>query len=135
MSSLPACPAWRREATPAQAAEYYVFHNPDVAAAGVDPLQHFLQNGWKEGRNPNPWFDTAGYLAQYGDVAAAGVNPLLHYEQSGWTEGRDPSASFDTLGYLAANPDVAAAHVNPLDHFINSGIYEGRTAVNDGVWH
>ena len=90
---------------------------------------------WQEGRNPNAWFDTAGYLAHYGDVAAAGMNPLAHYEQYGWQEGRDPSAAFDTLGYLAANPDVAAAHINPLDHFINNGIYEGRAAINDGLWH
>ena len=75
-----------------------------MAAAGVDPLAHFNTFGWHEGRNPNAWFDTAGYLAHYADVAAAGVNPLEHYEQFGWKEGRDPSAGFDTLGYLAANP-------------------------------
>jgi serralysin len=88
-----------------------------------------------EGRNPNAWFDTAGYLSHYTDVAAAGVNPLQHYETVGWTEGRDPSAGFDTLGYLTANPDVAAAHINPLDHFLNNGIYEGRSAINDGLFH
>ena len=60
--------------------EYYLAHNPDVAAAGVDPLAHFDTFGWHEGRNPNAFFDTAGYLAHYADVAAAGVNPLQHYE-------------------------------------------------------
>ena len=133
-----------------------------MAAAGIDPLEHFLpvgqaegraafaaigepdgfdaasicctirtwrrpvsirsplqRRGWHEGRNPNAYFDTAGYLSHYTDVAAAGVNPLQHYEPVGWKEGRDPSARFDTRGYLAANPDVAAAHVNPLDHFLH----------------
>ena len=47
---------------------YYLQHNPDVAAAGVDPLRHFQTAGWKEGRNPNALFDTAGYLATYTDV-------------------------------------------------------------------
>ena len=116
-------------------AQFYLFHNPDVAAAGVDPLLHYDVAGRFEGRNPNAWFDTAGYLSHYTDVAAAGVNPRQHYEQIGWTEGRDPSATFDTLGYLAANPDVAAAQINPLDHFLNNGIYEGRTAINDGLFH
>ena len=88
---------------------YYLQHNPDVAAAHVDPLQHFQTIGWKEGRDPNALFDTAGYLATYADVAAAGVNPLDHYHQFGWHEGRDPSVGFDTTAYLAANPDVAAA--------------------------
>ena len=66
-------------------------HNPDVAAAHVDPLQHFQTVGWQEGRNPNALFDTAGYLATYADVAAAHVNPLDHYNLFGWHEGRDPS--------------------------------------------
>ena len=83
---------------------------------GVDPLQHFREFGWREGRNPSSRFDTEGYLAHYDDVAAAGVNPLEHYMQFGWKEGRDPSTVFDTLGYLAANPDVAAAGINPLEH-------------------
>jgi VCBS repeat-containing protein len=115
--------------------DYYLAHNPDVAAAGVDPLAHFETFGWHEGRNPNAYFDTAGYLAHYADVAAAGVNPLEHYEQFGWKEGRDPSAAFDTLGYFAANPDVAAANVNPMNHFLEYGSHEGRTAINDGLWH
>ena len=97
--------------------------------------QHFNAFGWHEGREPNAWFDTQGYLAHYADVAAANVNPLEHYEQFGWKEGRDPASYFDTLGYLAANPDVAAANVNPLDHFLQFGIYEGRANVNDGLWH
>src|SRR6185312_10646241 len=64
----------------------------DVAAAGVDARTHFDSFGWHEGRNPNAWLDTAGYLAHYADVAAGGANPLQHYEQFGWKEGRDPSA-------------------------------------------
>ena len=58
---------------------YYLQHNPDVAAAHVDPFQHFQTVGWKEGRNPNALFDTNGYLATYADVQAAHVNPLDHY--------------------------------------------------------
>ena len=50
---------------------YYLNHNPDVAASGVDPFQHFQTVGWKEGRNPNALFDTNGYLATYADVATA----------------------------------------------------------------
>ena len=80
-----------------------------MAAADVDPFQHFQTTGWKEGRNPNALFDVNGYLATYGDVAAAHVNPLDHYNQFGWHEGRDPSVDFDTTSYLAAYADVAAA--------------------------
>lgn len=111
---------------------FYLLRNSDVAAAGMDPEQHFAAFGWHEGRNPNAYFDTKAYLTANPDVAAAGMNPLDHYEHWGWREGRDPSAQFDTQGYLSANPDVAAAGMNPLMHFLQFGIYEGRQPVNDG---
>ena len=116
-------------------AEYYLLHNPDVAAAGVDPHVHFDTFGWHEGRNPNAYFDTAGYLAHYADVAAAGVDPLLALRDVR-LEGRPRSvgAASTRSGYLAANPDVAAAHVNPLDHFLQFGVHEGRSPESDGIW-
>ena len=58
---------------------FYLLSNPDVAAAGVDPLAHFLTFGGKEGRAPDGLFDVKYYLAHNPDVAGAGVNPLLHY--------------------------------------------------------
>ena len=63
-------------------------HNPDVAAAGVDPYQHFQTFGWREGRDPNALFDTAGYLSQNPDVATAHIDPLLHFLHFGPDEGR-----------------------------------------------
>ncbi|HEY2132634.1 MAG TPA: hypothetical protein VGH36_06630 [Acetobacteraceae bacterium] len=44
-----------------------------------DPALHFLEDGWREGRWPNPYFDTNWYLRENPDVARAGTNPLLHY--------------------------------------------------------
>jgi glycosyltransferase involved in cell wall biosynthesis/Tfp pilus assembly protein PilF len=34
-------------------AEWYLRRNPDVARSGMDPLEHFLLHGLKEGRKPN----------------------------------------------------------------------------------
>ena len=67
---------------------YYLSHNPDVAAAGVNPLLHYEEYGWKEGRNPSALFDTNDYLNAYADVKAAGVDPLVHYLEYGQAEGR-----------------------------------------------
>jgi glycosyltransferase involved in cell wall biosynthesis/GT2 family glycosyltransferase len=69
-------------------AEWYLAHNPDVAAAKVDPALHYLRHGGKEGRAPGPHFDGKGYLQVNCDVAAAGMNPLLHYVRHGSGEGR-----------------------------------------------
>jgi len=103
-------------------------------SAHVDPLQHFNTIGWKEGRDPNAFFDTSGYLATYADVKASGMNPLEHYNQFGWKEGRDPSPDFDTTSYLDAYPDVAWGNTNPLVHYLQYGIHEGRHTFADGVW-
>ena len=109
-------------------AAYYLAQNPDVAAAGVDPYQHYMTTGWTEGRNPSALFNTNYYLNQNADVKAAGINPLAHFEASGWKEGRDPSVGFSVSGYLAANPDVKAAGLDPLVHYLQNGRAEGRAA-------
>ena len=105
---------------------FYLRHNPDVAAAGIDPQQHYDSNGWHEGRSPSAAFDPAFYLRTNPDVAAAGINPLQHYETFGWREQRDPNAFFDDGAYLASNPDVAAAGIDPLLHYLTYGWSEGR---------
>lgn len=69
-------------------AEWYLKENPDVAAAGFDPVLHFYDNGWREGRDPGPLFATSAYLKSNPDVARSGVNPLLHYIEHGRSEGR-----------------------------------------------
>ncbi len=69
--------------------DYYLRNNPDVAAAGRDALAHFMEFGWREGRNPSSRFDAQGYIRTYRDVADAEVNPLTHYILHGASEGRD----------------------------------------------
>src|SRR5690349_22380597 len=41
----------------------YLAHYADVAAAHINPLDHYNQFGWHEGRDPSLAFDTAAYLA------------------------------------------------------------------------
>ena len=60
-------------------ASFYLEQNPDVADDGADPLKHYAETGFKEGRDPNKIFDTSFYLEQNPDVAENGGNPLEHY--------------------------------------------------------
>ena len=106
--------------------DWYLQQNPDVSAAGINSLQHYLQHGWHEGRDPHPLFDTSFYLENNPDIAAAGVNPLVHYSEHGWREGRDPHPGFDTSWYLSENKDVEASQINPLVHYATFGWKEGR---------
>jgi glycosyltransferase involved in cell wall biosynthesis len=105
-------------------AEWYLTQYPDVAKAGVNPIQHYLSFGAFEGRDPGPKFSTIDYLERYPDVAKANVNPLLHYLRHGKAEGRVAAFSgklqvterayrnlADYLKYSLLNPIVKAPFV------------------------
>ena len=54
----------------------------------LDAAKHYLMQGWKEGREPSPFFSNEEYLSLYPDVRESGMNPLLHFELHGFAEGR-----------------------------------------------
>jgi hypothetical protein len=63
-----------------------------VAAAHINPLDHYNVTGWHEGRDPSTGFDTTNYPGHYPAVAAAQINPLAHFLAFGQAEGRSPFA-------------------------------------------
>ncbi len=63
--------------------EYYLRHNPDVAAAGMSPLMHYLEHGARAGLDPSASFSTSAYLAERPGLSDSGVNPLYHYWRNG----------------------------------------------------
>jgi hypothetical protein len=105
-------------------ADWYLRRHPDVAAAGLDPLVHYIQQGAAFGYDPHPMFSSRWYLERYPDVAAAKANPFIHYLKDGGFEGRDPHPLFDTSWYLERHPDAAASGLNPLVHYIERGVLE-----------
>lgn len=79
---------------------WYLSTYEDVARHGVDPLDHYLNNGWREGRSPSAFFDARWYLYHYKDVMEASVEPLNHYLSNGFAEGRMPNPFFDDEWYI-----------------------------------
>jgi hypothetical protein len=77
--------------------ELYLAANTDVAAAGLDPVHHFLR---------------------YGRLEARPLRPCL-------ADG-EGVIDFDPELYLQANPDIARLGLDPLEHFRHYGQYEGR---------
>lgn len=67
---------------------YYLSEYEDVKNAKIDPYFHYLNYGWKEGRNPSKSFNTLFYLNEYKDVKDANVNPLIHFLKNGKKENR-----------------------------------------------
>jgi len=129
--------------------QFYLESNKDIAVAGFDPLIHYIEVGWKEGRNPCADFDVKYYLETYPDVAEKGIEPFVHYLAEGKSEGRCGSPLnesvvsdvdkvelswqkeivkpyFDNKYYLRKNPDVRDAGIDPLTHFLSCGWKEKR---------
>jgi glycosyltransferase involved in cell wall biosynthesis len=59
-------------------AKFYLESYEDVRSAGVDPFEHYISTGFREGRNPSADFDTRFYIQRYLDGKPE-QNPLLHY--------------------------------------------------------
>ncbi len=102
--------------------EWYCGRYPDVAAADIDPLLHFIRHGAAESRDPNRFFNSYWYVEHYRDVAASGMHPLLHYLQSGAAELRNPHPRFDAVYYVDRHPEAAA---NPLLYHLSIGAASG----------
>lgn len=85
-------------------ANFYLGTYPDVAQAGIDPIDHYLQYGGAEGRAPSTRFDGAAYLREYEDVSRARVNPLVHYLRHGQAEGRHAMPDAPISADMAAQP-------------------------------
>ena len=136
--------------------DYYMLHNPDVAAvcggSSDSLLSHFLNYGMKEGRQGIVYFDVNSYKRRYKDLRMAFGNDLklyyLHYVYSGQSEHRiasGPVNNFDAITvyngvdyasvydynyYVNKYPDIRAAFGDDdmavLAHFVNYGMSEGR---------
>ncbi len=88
--------------------DHYCRNNPDIAQTGIDPFQHFMRQGWKEGRDPSADFSVSYYLRRYPDIARAGINPLIHYVLHGRKEKRSPLPHRKRLERLDYRPKVSA---------------------------
>ena len=119
-------------------APYYLAQNPDVQASGVDPLLHYIQTGWREGRDPTASFSTKFYLQSHPDVRAQDVNPFWHYLRFGKTERRGAvgavasardraliESAFDAPYYQSLFVEGQAPE-DPLGHFLIQGWKEFR---------
>lgn len=97
-------------------AEWYSQQYPDIAAHLFDPITHYCEYGWQEGRQPNPYFDGAWYTRTYAAELSDGRNPLLHYIERGERENAWPSPHFDPEWYR----DIQGLNGSgsPLRHYL-----------------
>lgn len=98
---------------------WYLKRYPDVAGADIDPLRHYVISGCREGRFPNPIFDTAWYLAHYFPGAADPPNALADYLRRPGHAGRRPNRWFDPAWYRRQAKDVSSR--DPMLHYLAAG--------------
>jgi glycosyltransferase involved in cell wall biosynthesis len=107
---------------------WYRLAYPDVD--GSLPLEHFLEYGVWEGRDPGPNFSTSWYWEQYPDIR--GMNPLLHFIDYGAEEGRaakPPKGAIETAEQTfnsIADIDPALYADERFYHFKGVPIADGR---------
>ena len=139
----------------------YLRSNPDVAAAGINPLLHYVRRGAAEGRVARPvlprkmadtrrsigdpfaadlrvvaksgCFDPAFYCSAYPEVLASDLDPIDEFVRGGWRAKRSPGPGFDAGWYLQKYPDVVAMDMNPLVHYARYGRKEGRSPCAAGA--
>ena len=107
------------------ASVWYAERYPDVAAAGIDPLQHYLSDGWRERRSPHPAINPVWLVSRYPQMADQ--EPISWFLSEGQAAGAILTPAFDLATYRDANADLAGVD-NLLDHFIEFGWREGRAA-------
>jgi hypothetical protein len=88
-------------------AAFYLERNPELRGTGIDPLTHFLEQGWLEGRDPSPDFSVRNYLEANPNIARASINPFVHYVIHGRVEGRRLVSKFRRKMLTSGRPLVS----------------------------
>ena len=105
---------------------FYHRKYPDVAEAGVRASDHFMDSGWREGRDPNPWFSCSAYFSANPDVREEHLNPFLHW----LSEGRRESMPW---GRPVTGPWIQALSRRDLESVTANGFKGGKLAYAYGV--
>ncbi len=103
---------------------YYLQQDRDMSPLFIDPLTHYVETGWREGRNPNSLFELDWYRDTYN--VPEDQDPLLHFVEKGWQEGNKPDPLFFTFFYAEQYPESIRKGCNPLRHYLNTGWKEGK---------
>ncbi|MGI4800743.1 MAG: hypothetical protein ACRYG8_43325, partial [Janthinobacterium lividum] len=131
--------------------DWYYSTYPDVTTFKRNALQHYVQHGAIEGRDPNPNFDTLRYLKRYSLRLPSDKNPFADFIQNGsdddiFEQGLLHTFSAASLrcgierlkqfpifcekSYLELNQDIAGGALSAVHHAMVYGFAEGRSIMN-----
>jgi glycosyltransferase involved in cell wall biosynthesis len=125
-------------------ADFYLSQCSGFRDAVLDPVEHYLSTGWREGLNPDPNFSSIYYIQRYPDVQKANLNPYYHYLQWGRYAGRfgTPNQEIEAAGvtaemqqeieevvrtefdiqfYYQQDPNIEKTGIDPVKHYVSFG--------------
>ncbi len=106
-------------------APFYAAIYEDVVRADIDPFEHFMQYGWREGRDPSPHFNTLFYRDMH--LAGSLENPLIHYIASGEARGLS-TQPLEVDDFLAMQCALCRDLFSEVDYRRRAG-YDGENAL------
>ncbi len=107
--------------------QFYLRKYPDVSAARLHPLRHFLEHGATEGRKPCALFDPDYYRLRCPEAQVRAEPAVLHFLHRTGERCASPHPLFDCASYVRAHPE--ARHTNPLAHYLRTP----RTSAPEGA--
>lgn len=124
-----------REVIATEFDEEFYKTNYDFLVTDLEPLDHFLEIGWKDGLNPTERFSVNDYLEANPDVAATGVNPYFHYIYYGKKENRSIGKSFQKDALTNLRDLVSLADEAGDEDFENSRYFnEAKKIIGSKVF-
>lgn len=114
--------------------KFYLKRNPDLKKRRLHPFLHYVLWGWKEGRDPVPWFSTTKYLDANPDVVDLGINPFLHYLQNRKKEGRLIYSAIESrsLAFQDFKPDRNVNNILKIkEYFLAEYDQGGKCSIED----
>jgi glycosyltransferase involved in cell wall biosynthesis len=107
--------------------DLYLQLHPDIQAAGVDPVEHYLLYGRAEGRE----FVCQPVSDPINQIPVIDQQPVIIEEPAvvGSQDAPHPllPADFDPVLYRRLHPDLADPSIDVSAHYLDFGRHEGRT--------
>ncbi len=127
--------------------EFYLTQFSPPLGPDIDPIEHFLLEGWIKGCDPSPLFSVSAYLEANPDIRSEGINPFVHYLREGRNEGRRfaptdvgresdianielsdyewVAPEFDSEFYLKHFSEPPGDEIDLIEHFLSKGYLAG----------
>lgn len=100
-------------------AAYYRDRIPGLQGTKKNPLIHYVDFGWKEGKSPSPLFDPQFYQQTY--CTDPSGDPFAHYLEHGIKNHNRPCPWFDPQFYQQQYLQSEQTAIAPLKHFLQVG--------------